>query len=148
MSDLETLRERLVTTRLPVGTMRVPHYEHWISTECLAADRPVNNELHLVWILIGALRDMGVTYRELFDLAEVSLDDGSLYGGVRIESRAPLFEDVDYEIEAQILDLERKSGARLGVFDLLTFEVRVRLADEVLASAVSTFILGRGKNAD
>lgn len=144
MTDLRELRERLIGYRFPTGHLCVQGYERWLSADCFVEPLTAGDELHPAWALVGGLRDMGVPFDELFRLAEARPEDGIFYGEVTIEAQQPLRAGVDYDVEGVILDLVRRQGARLGTFDLLTFELRLAPRQgEPAATVTSTFVFGR-----
>lgn len=144
MIGVAELRERVVGFRFPTGHLRVQGYENWLSADCFAEPLAPGDELHPAWVLVGGLRDMGLPFDELFDLAEARAEHGIFYGEVTIVQEQPLQVGRDYDVEGVILDVVRREGARLGTFDLLTFELRlVAVEGGLAATATSTFVFGR-----
>jgi hypothetical protein len=144
VTALADLRDRLVGLRFPPGHLRVQGYESWLSADCFAEPLAPGDELHPAWVLVGGLRDMGVPFEELFELAEARVEHGIFYGEATITQEEPLRVGVDYDVEGVVLDLVRREGARLGTFDLLTFELRlVARGGSLAAVATSTFVFGR-----
>jgi hypothetical protein len=144
VTGLEQLRERLCGFRFPPGRLHVHGYESWLAADCFGQPLADGDELHPAWVLVGGLRDMGLPFAELFQLAEARVEDGIFYGETSIEQEHPLMVGVDYTVEGEILDLTRRNGARLGTFDLMTFQLRLVTDDGLLAASSSnTFVFGR-----
>lgn len=145
MTDLEELRQRLCGFRFPAGRLCVHGYESWLAADCLRQPLAVGDELHPAWVLIGGLRDMGLPFAELFRLAEARAEDGIFYGETSIEQARALRVGVGYRVEGEIRDLTRRTGARLGTFDLMTFELRLHTEEDgaLAASSTNTFVFGR-----
>ncbi|MBO9577909.1 MAG: hypothetical protein J7480_03960 [Microbacteriaceae bacterium] len=142
--DIDALRERAVGHRFPGGVFRVAEYERWLSHDAMHSPPIAGRILHPVWILLGALRGMGVTIDELTALAEAGAHDGTVFGETVMEQHAPLQAEVEYVVRGGVTDLVRRTGKRAGLMDLMTF--RLELVDpggEVAAVSEQTFVFPR-----
>src|SRR5690606_16062146 len=100
--------------------------------------------LHPVWILLGALRGMGMTIDELTALGGAGPYDGTVFGETVMEQNVPLEAETEYTVRGGVTDLVRREGKRAGLMDLMTF--RLELVDpEGVVAAVSeqTFVFPR-----
>lgn len=142
--SVEALRSEIVGFRFPSGSLSVEGYENWLACDSLASAQLPNDVLHPGWILIGGFRGMGISLAELFALVGASEDDGVMFGETTIEQTMRLRVGRSYPVEGEILDVVRRTGSRLGLFDLVTFQVRV-LDDEgnLAASSTNTFVVPR-----
>jgi hypothetical protein len=145
----DELKRRLVGRRFPGGTFRVESYERWLSHDAMQAsgiDAPL---LHPVWVLLGALRGMGMTIDDLIELAGSTADEGVVFGETILEQTRPLASNETYLVHGSITDLKRRESRRAGVIDLLTF--RLQIDDELgaqVAASTQTFIFPRAGGSD
>jgi hypothetical protein len=146
VADAEELRRRLVGHRFPGGSFRVAEYERWLSHDAMQAGDLQPPVLHPVWILLGALRGMGITIEELIELADATPEDGVVFGETTLDQRRPLERDVDYAVRGEIVDVQRKQGRR-GPFDLVTFELQLDDATGPVAVNRQTFVFPRAEAA-
>lgn len=137
-------RERVVGTRFPGGVFTVEEYERWLSHDAMHAPALPAGLLHPVWVLLGALRGMGITTDELTAIADAGAHDGTLFGETELEQRAPLRAGVEYAVRGGVTDLVRRESQRAGRIDLMTFRLEiVSPGGEVAAVSVQTFIFPR-----
>lgn len=142
--DIDELRSRVVNHAFPGGTFRVPEYERWLSHDAMHAPPIEAPVLHPVWILLGALRGMGVSIDDLTALVGAGAHDGTVFGETVMEQHQPLRADTEYVVRGGVVDLVRREGRRAGLMDLMTF--RLELVDpEGVVAAVSeqTFVFPR-----
>ena len=123
--EFEQLRARLVGHRFPGGTFTVAGYERWLSHDAMLAPTIPDPLLHPVWILLGALRGMGMSIDELIELAGPGPHDGVVFGETTLEQLRPLARDETYRVHGEIVELRRRQGRRAGLMDLLTFRLEL-----------------------
>lgn len=146
--DLAWLRERVIGHRLPGGSFEIADYERWLGHDAMLAPPLPDGLLHPVWILLGALRGMGVDTDELVGLAEAKPEDGVLFGETTLEQHVPLRSGVRYTVTGEVTDLTRRTGRRAGTMDLFTFELSIHDPDGALAAVSGqTFIIMRSGGA-
>jgi len=142
--DLARLQRRVVGHKLPGGSFEIAEYERWLGHDAMLAPPLPAGQLHPVWILLGALRGMGVSSEELVGLAEATPTDGVLFGETTLEQHRPLQAGRRYQVSGAVTDLTRRSGRRAGTMDLLTFELSITDPDGTLAAvSTQTFIILR-----
>lgn len=142
--DIDELRERLVGHAFPGGVFEVAEYERWLSHDAMHAPPLPAGVLHPVWVLLGALRGMGITIDELTALAGAGPADGTVFGETSLEQREPLRAEVEYRVRGGITEVVRREGRRAGTMDLMTFRLElVDPDDEVAAVSEQTFVFPR-----
>lgn len=141
------LQSRVVGHRLPGGGFRVEEYERFLSHDAMLAPPLPPGLLHPVWILLGALRGMGVSTEELVAVVDAKPTDGVLFGQTRMDQMQVLRSDVDYTVAGAVTALTRHRGKRAGVMDRMTFELTISDPDgEPCAVSSQTFLILRGAN--
>ncbi len=141
--SIDDLRAKLVGYDLPGGGARFEPHEAWIGNDAMRAPHLPDNRLGPGWLLPLALRGVGITIAELLALAESSVDDGVVFGELTLGQALPVYSGIDYSVTGKITDIRRRSGATLGIFDILQFEMRVTSAEPVCATVGCSFILPR-----
>lgn len=138
------LRERLVGHRFPGGAFKVEDHERFLSHDAMLAPPLEAPLLHPVWVLLGALRGMGITIDELIELGDATPADGVVFGETILDQKRPLRSGEDYVVHGGIVDLRRRTGKRAGTFDLLTFRLQIDDADgNEVAASTQTFVFPR-----
>lgn len=134
----------MIGHQLPGGSFTIAEYERWLGHDAMLAPPLPPGLLHPVWILLGALRGMGVSSEELVGLVEASPEDGVLFGETTLDQHTPLRAGVSYAVTGEITGLTRRTGRRAGTMDLLTFALSVLDPDGTLAAvSTQTFIVMR-----
>jgi hypothetical protein len=144
MPDIDVLRQRLVGHSFPGGVFRVESYERWLSHDAMRSPVIAGTALHPVWVMLGALRGMGLTIDELTALGEAGAEDGTVFGETLLEQRRPLQSGVEYTVRGGVTDIVRRVGRRAGTMDMMTF--RLELQDptgRTAAVSEQTFIFPR-----
>ena len=144
MSDFEEFRARVVGVQFPGGTFVVEEHERWLSHDAMQSPPLPPTVLHPVWVLLGALRGMGITIDELTAIADAGAHDGTMFGETELEQHRPLRSGVEYTVRGGVTDLVRKQSARAGRMDLMTFRLElVEPSGDVAAVSQQTFIFPR-----
>lgn len=145
----DELRRRLVGHRFPGGTFRVESYERWLSHDAMQTSEIAAPVLHPVWVLLGALRGMGMTIDDLIELAGARNDEGVVFGETVLEAGRPLVSDETYVVHGAITELKRRESRRAGVIDLITFRLQIDDSDGAqVAASTQTFVFPRAGGAD
>ena len=140
----EELRGRVVGHELPGGSFSVAEHERFLSHDAMLAPPLPGDLLHPVWILLGALRGMGVTIEELVAVADARPSDGVLFGSTRMDQLVPLRAGVEYRVRGEVTDLTRHHGKRAGTMDRMTFALTISEGDGTLcAVSEQTFLILR-----
>lgn len=141
-AEFDELRSRVVGTQLPGGTFSVEGYERWLSHDAMQSPPLPDGILHPVWVVLGALRGMGMSLDELTGMADA--EEGTMFGETELEQFEPLRSGVVYSVSGAVTELARRESRRMGRIDLMTF--RIEIADPagaVVATSVQVFILPR-----
>ena len=99
---------------------------------------------HPIFFYIATQVGMGKTVAGLCEACEFNVDDGPMIGASRVTFFAPLMVNQAYRVEGEILSLTRKQSRKMGVMDVLEYELRLRIAGQPTAvSNVNTWMLPR-----
>ena len=143
-NDFAALQRRLTGLPLPGGTFTVAEHERWLAHDAMKSPRLADGQLHPVWIVLGALRGLGMTIEELVGLAGAASADGALFGETTLEQLTPLRADLMYAVSGVVTGITRRTGRRAGVMDLMTIELTLTEPDGTPAAvSLQTFILMR-----
>ena len=96
----------------PGGTFVVEDYERWLSHDAMQAPTLPDGVLHPAWIVLGALRGMGITLDDFIELAGATPDDGVVFGETDYEQHALLRSDTEYTVRGGIASVTRREGKR------------------------------------
>ena len=134
----------LVGHRFPGGTYTLPEYVSWLWADAALAE-PDPEIAHPSLGYFVAMQGIGVSIDDIFALMGATADSGVVFGETELEFERPVAPGVPYDVEAEIAGIERKSGKRAGVFDKLTFVVRVReqASGEPVVTNTNTWIFPR-----
>lgn len=92
-----------------------------------------------------AMRGMDPSLDDIFRLAHSSADAGVMFGEAGLVFHAPLQVGSTYRVEGGFTAVERKESKRLGVMDLVTFELEIYAESGAhVATSTNTFVYPRG----
>ncbi|MGV9870803.1 hypothetical protein [Rhodococcus koreensis] len=143
----EQLKSDLLAYRFPPGSLRVLPYEDWLARDCIGAFPAEDGLLHPAWTLIGTFRGMGVDLSELFTLVGAADEDGVMFGETEIDQFGTLEIGRNYVVSGRFVDVERRSGRKIGTFDLVTFEVTIDNAGTVITRCRNSLVVPRRDNS-
>ncbi len=134
----------LVGHRFPGGSYTLPEYVSWLWADCALA-KPDPAAAHPSIGYFVAMQGLGASIQDIFDLLGASADSGVMFGETDLEFNGALVPGTTYDCSGEIVEVERKSGKRAGVFDKMTFriDVRERGAQEPVVSCRNTWIFPR-----
>jgi hypothetical protein len=130
--------------RFPGGVTRVPAWMNLLWRDAVLDDE-ASDDVHPVLVYYAAVQGSGVSFQDIFDLLEGSVESGIMLAEQRFEFNRPMLVETDYEVEGGIVDVVRKEGRRAGVFDIATFELRVLEPSvaEPVALSTTAFVFPR-----
>jgi hypothetical protein len=96
-----------------------------------------------MYVYYAALGGMGVSLDEFFAVVEASADDGVMFGEAEISVIEPLKIGSTYRVDGEITSAVRKAGKRAGVFDIVSFELKLTLSERHLATSTNSFVFPR-----
>jgi hypothetical protein len=139
----------LVGHRFPGGAATLAEHINWLWEDAILTD----HDSALAHPSLGyflAMAGLGATIGEVMALLDGSPDSGVMFGESELEFNGSLRAGARYECQGEITAVERKSGKRAGVFDKLTFQIRVCEAGSASPSVVATntWIFPRKESAD
>ena len=136
--------ERLVGVVFPAGEFTIEGYEHWLTTDVVGSPPLPPGVAHPMYAYYAGLGGMGLTLDELFAMVGSSAADGPMFGEAGLEFRELMRVGETYRVEGGITGAARKSGKRAGVFDIVSFELRViDSTGTVAAVSTNSFIFPR-----
>lgn len=146
MIDIDVLRDELLASRFPEGSFTIADYEHYLCADAILSPPLPDGVAHPMYVYYTAIAGMGITLDELFAAAHSSADAGVMFGEAGFEQRAPMSVGQTYTVRGGFTDAVRKESSRLGIMDLVTFELEVVDADgEVAGVSRNTFVFPRGR---
>ena len=136
--------EQLVGREFPAGEFTIEGYEHWLTADAVGSPVLPEGAAHPMYAYYTALAGMGVTLDEMFEMVGSSAAEGPMFGEAGLEFLAAMRVGETYRVEGGITGVARKEGRRAGVFDIVTFELRVvDAADRVAAISTNSFVFPR-----
>ncbi len=140
---IETM-DALVGWRFPGGTKTIEHWENFLLTDVMGSDPLPDGLAHPAFCFSAPMGGMGITMAEFFAVCHAESHEAVRAGEYLYELHRPLREDVEYEVEGEILGVERKRGRRAGLFDNVTFQLRmVEPSGEVAATITNSWLFMR-----
>ena len=136
MVDVEELQARLVGRELAAGTYEVAPHEAWLTADCLLAPPLPDGLLHPMHVFLASLVGTGYRIPDLWDLAEVTAEDGPMIGEMDLHQARALRVGERLTVRSTITDVTRKQG-RSGTFDALTVAVVLTDADGATVGRVT-----------
>jgi hypothetical protein len=136
----------LAGRRFPAGTYTLPEYVCWLWSD--AAQLPPVYDAHPALAHVVASYGMGVTVQDILDMMGATAEGGVTFGEFGVEYHSTLRAGATYECDAEVLEVERKSGRRSGVFDKLSFRVTIREkgSESPVAVCTNAWIFPRGND--
>ncbi|WP_181779988.1 hypothetical protein [Pseudonocardia pini] len=141
---LDELTEALDGRTLPGAELTVEAYQSALADHALLAPAEDSDHAHPFWLIVLALRGMGITVDELCALAGQRSQDTLLYGTCGIEQLAPLHVGRTFRTTCTVGPVARKESRSGGFLDFVTVRVEVRDADELVGVVTEGFIYKRG----
>jgi N-terminal half of MaoC dehydratase len=136
--------QHLVGHKLPGATYTLPEYLTWLWHDAVLVP-PDSEVAHPSLGYFVAMQGVGVSIQDLFDLFDATADSGVMFGEAELDFAGTLRPGGTYACDAEIVAVERKEGKRAGVFDKMTFVVRVRdqASGEPVVTSSNTWIFPR-----
>jgi hypothetical protein len=143
--DFEALQARVVGYQLPGGVFTVADYERFLSHDAMKSPKLPAGVLHPTWVLLGALRGMGMTMEEVSEVAGATEDDVVMFGQSTIDQLVPLRSEISYTVAGEIRSLTQKQGKRGGTMHSYEVELTISTADgQRCAVSSQTFLILKG----
>lgn len=134
--------------RFPGGEYLLEPYKNWLTNDVVGAPNDENELAHPMFCYYAALNTMGVSLEEFFALFDATSDDGVMFGEAEIEIKAAMIPGSTYVVAGEVTAVERKTSKKLGIFDLVEFELTLHEAEQLVGISRNSFIFPRElKNA-
>lgn len=144
MIEVEQLRDRVVGQRFPEGSFTIAPSEAWLTADAVASPPLPDGVAHPMYVYYAGLVGMGLSLDDLFALVGATAADGPMFGEAQLDFVRPLRIGETLTVAGTVTDVARKSGAKTGTFDIVTFRLElVDAAGAVAGAAVNSFIFPR-----
>lgn len=145
---LDELRTELDGRELPGAELAVESYESALADHALLAPAEDTDHAHPLWLLVIALRGMGITVDELCERVGKREQDMLLFGNCGISQHRPLRIGHRVRTTASVGPVSRKESRGGGLLDFVTVSIDVYDLTEPGAGPVGSvtegFIFKRG----
>ncbi len=131
--------DHLVGHRFPGGTYPLSEWEGWLWADAAGA-APDRVFAHPGMAYMVGLHGGGASIAEIMELFGADRDSGVMFGEVDFRFDSPLRLGRTYEVEGEVLAVERKQGRRAGTFDRVEFAHRIADAEDHSSVAVVTHV--------
>jgi len=139
----------LVGHKFPGASYTLPEYVAWLWHDACLVE-PDAAVAHPSLAHLVGMQGVGMSIAEMFGLMDATADSGVMYGQADYEFAGTLHPGATYDSDAEIVGVERKEGRRAGVFDTMTFQVRVRErggSPDPVVTCTHTWVFPRGSEA-
>jgi hypothetical protein len=130
---LDDLRA-VVGREVPGGRYTIEPWRAWLTHDAILAPPP-GEWAHPAFVFMAATGSMGLRWDELFAWFGASATDGPMFGDCHIVQSRPLRVGATYRVSGRIVSAERKTGRKVGTFDLAGY--LLELHDDANAFAAS-----------
>lgn len=105
---------------------------------------PGDGRAHPIYFFVATQVGMGMTVAGLCAACDFDVADGPMMGTSKVVFSRPLMTEQPYNVTGEIVGLTRKPSRKLGVMDVLEYELRLQLpgGTPVLATT-NTWVLPR-----
>lgn len=95
----------------------------------LGVEPAADGSAHPIYFFIATQVGMGMTVAELCAACDFNVADGPLMASSKVTFHRPLATGQPYEVTGEIRGLIRKTSRKLGIMDLLEYQLRLSLPD-------------------
>jgi hypothetical protein len=146
---IDELREALDGRELPGAKLTIEGYESALADYALLAPAEDSDHAHPFWLVVLALRGMGIGVDDLCALAGQRPQDTLLFGTCEIGQHRPVRVGRAFRTTASVGPVRRKESRGGGYLDFVTVRVEVHEAGGAdgagpVGTVVQGFILKRG----
>lgn len=131
-----------VGREFPGGSYTITPWRTWLVADTLLDD-PWDETPHPVLAWMAGVAGMGMTWDDLFAWFDAGPEDGPMFGEHRTTLHRPLRRGATYDVTGRIVSAERKVGRRAGAFDVVGYELDLRLAGEHVARCYNSIVFPR-----
>lgn len=123
--------------KFPGGSKRIEHWENWLLTDCTNSDQLPSNLVHPIALFHIPIQGVDTSISELFELGKVKGAGSVGLEGYDWEYFLPLYEDVVYRFEGEVIDVERIQTESGAIFDRFVFKIELMNDDDELVARVT-----------
>jgi hypothetical protein len=99
---------------------------------------------HPIYYYIATQVGMGQTVAGLCEICDFDVEVGPMMASSQVDFQQPLKTGQPYLVEGEIVDIVRKKSRKLGVMDIVTYELRLTLPDKTpVLSTTNAWVLPR-----
>lgn len=126
------------------STLEISAEENAVLCRSTGVEPAADGSAHPIYFYIATQLGMGKTVAGLCAACDFDLADGPMMGGSRVLFSTPIMTGTPYRVEGEIKGLTRKRSRKMGVMDIMEYELRLMSADGATVVAVtSTWALPR-----
>jgi len=135
----------LIGYAFPGGTYRIESWENFLVHDVMLVSPGKDGLAHPLYFFHIPVSGLGVTIQDIFDLCRAESPGAVRAGEYVWDIRHPLREGNTYRVAGKITAVERKSGRRSGLMDLVTFDTDIFEidTDTLVATVSNTWIFLR-----
>jgi len=115
----------VVGTPFPGGLYTIDPEQNATVVRLLGGPGPADDEAHPAYGYIATRVGCGFGVDDILALVEATTADGPMVGSLDLDYRRPLRVGETYAVSGEVTSVVRKQGRKIGVFDLLAFELRL-----------------------
>jgi hypothetical protein len=146
VSETALSHRSLVGRQFPGGHYTLEPWRAWLLADALGDD-PADPQPHPVMAWMAAVGGMGITWDELFEWFDATADDGPMFGEHQTTLHRPLQTGATYRVSGRITSVDRKTGRRAGVFDVVGYELYLHEGQAHVATCWNSLVLPRRSEA-
>ena len=126
------------------GSFRITAEDNRTTCGILGGPVAADGSAHPIYAFIGTRRG-GPSVLKVLETAGATLDNGPMLGALDATFDAPIMTDTTYDVTGEVTGFDRKVGRKTGVFDVMTFVLRLVEQDggAVVASCGQSWIIPR-----
>ena len=124
----------------PGGRYTIEPWRTWLIHDAFLVPPPAE-WAHPALVFLAATASMGLSWDELFAWFGASPADGPLFGDCEILQEQPLRVGATYTVSGKIVSAERKTGRKLGPFDLVSYRLELHDASSAFAASCRNSIV-------
>lgn len=96
------------------------------------AEPAADGSAHPAYYYIATQVAMGVSVAGLCEICEFDVEVGPMMASSQVEFHGPLMCDQPYKVEGEITSIVRKQSRKLGVMDIISYQLRLLKPDNTL----------------
>ena len=147
--DVEDLEAELLGEAFPSGEFTITDWEHWLCADAIQSPNLGEGVAHPMYAYYVAIRGMGPSLDQIFTACHSSADAGVMFGEAGLDLHVPMRIGTTYRVEGEFTKVVRKESSRLGIMDLITFDLELYDEDDNhVATSSNTFVYPRGSAAE